>query len=928
MQDIKDAVVDQVATSTGANGGRPALSNAGAIQGNKDFASILQEFNIDARTIPSYLNLDLDLDVPTDDDYRPRQFQPIGTTIERFHNIPRGGPNTNDIVALATRFAPNEAAIRNAGYEDETAKEYVRGIAVVSIAMLLLYVVWGAILLLLRMGRLGEWKCFGRRCCARGVTCVENTRARGGCCARNVCGWMAGRVPKKPTEASLKRDARIKQSSLIKISRRGEGPRTEQVEAEAGAESEGSGSDGNDENKVEPADEIVISEEYLAKRRHREVRSMRAIRIGFLFSGAVVLAACVVLCVSGFRAIDNLIISAQESLLSIDEYFTGIIDECDKYIQSTEELSELRRDFLEGLVDNYTTSATSVGSSENTNYDTGATSGGKFCPNSGNGPIDININLGELFDGPFVKLAEVKSTATGKAENITVVSFLGQYELLGSVLDFDVAALRQRVEEFVRKGKETAQNVANTPASDLLNAGKEAAQDAVGNSDLLSSGKEAAQDAVGTSNIPAAVGEALPANLPNISNILAEAPIIGGDQRKRRHLQGDDIFSVGGGGANFAIIGNATQYKDMDLSALLSTNISLTIDFEAIVNQINERMDNQSPFFLLEAIETLRDGVANQRDGIRSMDDSAGNIRPYWYIAVIFASLLMVLVVLMMVATVLAWVEKQPRFLRCLNDGCILPTFIFFGMMVWIFTCVFLCLGILSGDLCINTPDEQINGMLEIILEPLSPIAYNFAHFYLNGCNPEDRPVLMDLIIVALIETREAATELFNMLSNLGPGALGRACGSDFNGIRAASYLLSVKLDSSVSVILSLARIILCKSFHPLYASLMYNIFCTDVIGFLGPMMLSLGLISVFSMVMVTLRVAWHELKDDIGNEDDDQMSSSGCCCRRIAESGKKKEKEVLADEDLILSEEGQEVAIEEGEEVLVDSEEKAPSIS
>lgn len=557
------------------------------------------------------------------------------------------------------------------------------------------------------------------------------------------------------------------------------------------------------------------------------------------------------------------------------------------------------------------TSATSIGSSENANDDTGvATSGAKFCPNSGNGPIDININLGELFDGPFVKLAEVKSTATGKAENITVVSFLGQYELLGSVLDIDVAALRQRVEELVRKGKETAQNVANTPASDLLNAGK-----------------EAAQDAVGTSNIPGVVGEALPENLPNISNILAEAPIIGGGQRKRRHLQGDDIFSVGSEGAHFAIIGNATQYKGMDLSALLSTNISLTIDFEAIVDQINEKLDNQPLFFLLESIETLRDGTANQRNGIRSMDDSAGNIRPYWYIAVIFASLLMVLVVLMMVATVLAWVEKQPRFLRCLNDGCILPTFIFFGMLVWIFTCVFLCLGILSGDLCINTPDEQINGMLEIILEPLSPIAYNFAHFYLNGCNPEDRPVLMDLIIVALVETREAATELFNMLSNLRPGALGRACGSDFNGIRAASYLLSVKLDSSLGVILSLARIILCKSFHPLYASLMYNIFCTDVIGFLGPMLLSLGLISVFSMVMVTLRVAWQELKDDIGDEDDDQISSSGCCCRRIAKS-EKKEEEVLADEDLILSEEGQEVAIEEGEEVLVDSEEKAPPVS
>ena len=88
----------------------------------------------------------------------------------------------------------------------------------------------------------------------------------------------------------------------------------------------------------------------------------------------------------------------------------------------------------------------------------------------------------------------------------------------------------------------------------------------------------------------------------------------------------------------------------------------------------------------------------------------------------------------------------------------------------------------------------------------------------------------------------------------------------------------------------------------------MYSIFCTDIIGFLGPMMISLGLISVFSMVMVTLRVACHELKDDIGDGEDEQTSSSGCCCRRIAERETGEEDEVV-DEDLI-PEESQEVTL------------------
>lgn len=886
MQDQDSTAVDP------AGGVQTALGNAAETIADQDFASYLRAFNIDPQSIPSHLDLDLDVDLPTDDDYRPRQFKATGTTIQRFHSIPRGASNTNDIVTLATRFAPSQAAIRSAGYEEDTAQMYVRGILVVSVAMLLLYVIWAAILLLLRMGRLGEWRCFGRRCCTRGLACVEGTRARGGCCARNVCGWMAGRVPKRPTEASLRRDARIKQSSLIKLGKRGaalqmtEPANEAEAEAEADkkeAESQGSGLDGN-EHKVESDDDIVISKEYLVKRRRREERSMRAIRVGFLFSGTVVLAACVVLSVAGFRAIDNLIISAEESLVNINEYFSGIIDECDAYIQSTEDLSELRKDFLERIVQNYTTNITS-GSSENADKDAVP----MLCPNSGNGPIDINVNLGELFDGPIVKLAEVKSTVTGKVDNITVVSFLGQYEVLGSVLGFDLSALRQLVEDKVMAGKEAAQDVVNTPASEFL-----------------STGKDAVQDVAGASNI----GDAFPDDLPNVSNILTESPLMGdGGQRKRRYLQEEDIiFSAGGEGTNFTIIGNATQYKEVNLTALLATNISLTIDFEAIVNQVNERLDRQPPFFLREKVEKLRDGVANRRDAIQSVDDSAGDIRPYWYIAVMFASFLMMLVVLMMVACVFAWMEKQPRFLRCLNGGCILPTFIFFGMMVWIFTCIFLCLGILSSDLCINTPDEQIDGMLQIILEPMSPIAYNFAHFYLTGCKPEDRPVLLGLMKIALVETREAAAELFNMLSNLGPGVLGRACGSDFNGLRAASYLLSVKLDSSLGVIVSLARIILCKSFHPLYASLMYSIFCTDVIGFLGPMMISLGLISVFSMVMVTLRVACHELKDDIGDGEDEQTSSSGCCCRRIAERETGEGDEVV-DEDLI-PEESQEVTL------------------
>ena len=81
-------------------------------------------------------------------------------------------------------------------------------------------------------------------------------------------------------------------------------------------------------------------------------------------------------------------------------------------------------------------------------------------------------------------------------------------------------------------------------------------------------------------------------------------------------------------------------------------------------------------------------------------------------------------------------------------------------------------------------------------------------------------------------------------------------------------------------------------------------------------MMISLGLISLFSMVMVTLRVAWHELEDDIGDDGDGEgASSSGCCCRRITESGKGDAgADLPAEEELVLPDEGPAAFEEVGE--------------
>ena len=56
--------------------------------------------------------------------------------------------------------------------------------------------------------------------------------------------------------------------------------------------------------------------------------------------------------------------------------------------------------------------------------------------------------------------------------------------------------------------------------------------------------------------------------------------------------------------------------------------------------------------------------------------------------------------------------------------------------------------------------------------------------------------------------------------------------------------------------------------------SLTYNIVCTEFINLIAPLLWSMFFISIFSMIMVTLRVAWHELAEDT-DVDNTKMEST-----------------------------------------------------
>lgn len=77
------------------------------------------------------------------------------------------------------------------------------------------------------------------------------------------------------------------------------------------------------------------------------------------------------------------------------------------------------------------------------------------------------------------------------------------------------------------------------------------------------------------------------------------------------------------------------------------------------------------------------------------------------------------------------------------------------------------------------------------------------------------------------------------------------------------SNVIRQQIVLSTKAVFGLLDLALCRSISPLYTALVHDLVCTEFIQMVGPMLWSMFFISIFSMVMVTLRVSWHRFLPD-----------------------------------------------------------------
>jgi hypothetical protein len=133
---------------------------------------------------------------------------------------------------------------------------------------------------------------------------------------------------------------------------------------------------------------------------------------------------------------------------------------------------------------------------------------------------------------------------------------------------------------------------------------------------------------------------------------------------------------------------------------------------------------------LVSKLIQARDDLAGLIIVADEMNEQADTFDWALSVAMVFALLLSLLSLSMMVG--LCFQNKLPRIIKCIQSRVLMPTFLLFVVVSFIFAMVFIIASLGLADTCVDDPDTRLLFIAEVYLRDSSPIVFEFVQLYLS----------------------------------------------------------------------------------------------------------------------------------------------------------------------------------------------------
>uniref|UniRef100_A0A7S4JLT1 Uncharacterized protein n=1 Tax=Odontella aurita TaxID=265563 RepID=A0A7S4JLT1_9STRA len=282
----------------------------------------------------------------------------------------------------------------------------------------------------------------------------------------------------------------------------------------------------------------------------------------------------------------------------------------------------------------------------------------------------------------------------------------------------------------------------------------------------------------------------------------------------------------------------------------------------------------------------IRDDLVDVQNSVNSMNEGLDNAYPFLYAAIGISIVLIIITLLLMISVVLAWKRQKVRncFVRCMKNAVVLPIFILFMILAWLFATLFMFAAIGGADFCVD-PDDNTIATLQYIQknsvaeEGAGNLIFALLKFYVSGCDDkhfpkptgwEDEISLIETVVDAVHDLLEYFTTMEGLI---GIQTLCDTGGNAFASLNSTATVLHGRLHILWISFIAVYEIISCKTMNPLYSTVAYEGICANATS---------GLIWIFStqltialccMAMVTLRAAAKEIEDDVEAENNEILA-------------------------------------------------------
>jgi len=278
-------------------------------------------------------------------------------------------------------------------------------------------------------------------------------------------------------------------------------------------------------------------------------------------------------------------------------------------------------------------------------------------------------------------------------------------------------------------------------------------------------------------------------------------------------------------------------------------------EIDAEITAVNSEVDRRVDMFVadLQQAQILLDDIDNQLQ--------AANI--IFYVTIAISAIVNVLILTMLIMTFFSAKGIETCCTKFLTYGLLWPLFIFFLVLFWMFTLLFLVASLVGADFCVK-PDVLVEDLFRQYQDLFHSVIFQYGLYYISGCRILPVTDEIDSITTTLDDVVNTVHDLSELVMSQPLDVLEGQCG--LNVAAANALIAGAGLMQNASHVINNAWIdvrqfLECKTFNPIYTAVVHDAICIDGVDGLAWLFSTSLSLAVFAMTMITFRAALYPVK-------------------------------------------------------------------